>query len=267
MFGAIVGDIVGSVYEFSEIMTKNFPFFAKGCDYTDDSIMSIAVAQALLDFRREGTPFSEAVVLRMREFGRRYPHPMGAYGGGFARWLRYPNLGPYNSWGNGSAMRVSACAYAAHSLEEALELAKQSAEVTHNHPEGIKGAQAACACAYLARTGRSKEEIRAYVQENFYPLDKTMDQWREEGGFNDTCQGTVPPAIESFLSATDYEDAIRNSISTGGDADTIACITGGIAEAYFGVPEEMKQKAIALLPEDLLNVVLDFEAFVEAEKA
>lgn len=267
MFGAILGDIIGSVYEFSEIKTKKFRFFAPGSDYTDDSIMTIAVAQALLDYRREGTPFSEAVVKRMREFGRRYPHPMGAYGGGFSRWLRSPDPKPYNSIGNGSAMRVSACAWAAHSLEEALELAKQSAEVTHNHPEGIKGAQATCACAYLARTGKSKDEIRAYVRENFYPLEKTIDQWREEGGFNDTCQGTVPPAIEAFLAADSYEDAIRNCISTGGDADTIASITGGIAEAFFGVPEEMKQEAIRLLPEDLLSVVLDFEAYVQGENA
>ena len=239
MYGAIIGDIVGSKYEFHNIKTKDFPFVSPGCSYTDDSIMTVAVASALLKTREEMSKGKAVADIRrnligeMQALGRRFLHPQGGYGGRFSAWLRATDPQPYNSYGNGSAMRVSPCGLIAVTLEEALALAKASAEVTHNHPEGIKGAQAVAAAIFLARIRKSKEEIGAYLRKNFYPLDRTLDEIRLDYGFSESCQKTVPEAITAFLESTSYEDAIRNAISLGGDSDTLGAITGAIAWSYY----------------------------------
>ena len=269
MFGAIIGDIVGSKYEFGNFKSKEFPLFQEGCGYTDDTIMTIAVANALLRARNEDGGFKNILVEEMQRFGRAYPHPQGAYGGRFAAWLQSKDPQPYGSYGNGSAMRVSPCGLLAVTMEEALDLAKASAEVTHNHPEGIKGAQAAAAAVFMARTGAAKEEIREYIQEHFYPLDQTLDEIRPKYHFDESCQGTVPQAIQAFLESCSYEDAIRNAVSLGGDSDTIGAITGAIAWSFYWarcwddpIPEDMKRirdQTAAMLPDDLLAVVDEFE--------
>ncbi|MBO4407542.1 MAG: ADP-ribosylglycohydrolase family protein, partial [Clostridia bacterium] len=222
MFGAFIGDIVGSKYEFNNVKTKDFPLYSEDSDFTDDSIMTAAVAKAILQSRLchyhgEDRSFGEILVETMRDFGGRYPHPTGAYGSSFAAWLRMDDPKPYGSFGNGSAMRVSPCGLAAVDLEEATALARVSAGVTHNHPEGIKGAEAVAAAVFLAKTGRSKEEIRRHVEENYYPLDFTLDSIRDTYSFDVTCQGSVPQAIAAFLESESFEDAIRNAVSLGGD--------------------------------------------------
>ena len=268
MYGAIIGDIVGSKFEFNNIQHKDFPLFSPGCDYTDDSLMTIAVANALLKAGKENRNFQTAAVEEMQRIGRLYPHPQGAYGYRFSCWLRAKNPLPYNSFGNGSAMRVSPCAIFAVTLDEALALAEASAEVTHNHPEGIKGAKAVAAAIFLARTGKSKEEIRSHIEENYYPLTRTLDEIRKNYRFDESCQGTVPEAITAFLESTSFDDAIRNAVSIGGDSDTIGAITGSIAWAYYcsqnmGSPTEdmttIWQQAAAYLPEDLLDNVMTFQ--------
>ena len=265
MYGAIIGDTVGSVYEFDNVKTKDFPLFTPQSEYTDDSIMTIAVASALLRWKKDGADLHSAMVEEMQRFGRRYPHPKGAYGGRFSQWLRSDDPRPYNSLGNGSAMRVSPCGLMAESLEEALELARVSAEVTHNHPEGIKGAQATAAAVYLARTGSSIPEIRAYISGNFYPLDRTLDEIRPDYSFDETCQGTVPEAITAFLESDSFEDAIRNAISLGGDSDTIGVITGAVAWASYGSdgmqPDMRAMLDEISLPEDLQTVVDGFAEY------
>ena len=269
MFGAVIGDIIGSTIEFSHIKTKDFTLFPRGSEFTDDSILTVAVGDALMDWFADGGDLHRFFVDVMRAYGRAYPHPKGAYGNSFARWLRSKDPAPYNSCGNGSAMRVSPCALAAKSLDEALDLARQSAEVTHNHPEGIKGAQATAAAIYLAKTGAGKDEIAAYIRENFYPLDKTLDEIRPTYRFEGTCQKSVPESIQAFLESTDFEDAIRNTISLGGDADTMGAITGSIAWAYYGrdgiTPdmEALWTEASRFIPEELVERMLDFRAFCE----
>jgi len=267
MFGAVIGDIIGSTREFSHIKTKEFSLFPRGSEFTDDSIMTIAVGDALMDWMTDGGDLHQSFTDVMRAYYRVYPSPKGAYGSGFVHWLSSKNPMPYNSCGNGSAMRVSPCALVARSLDEALDLAKQSAEVTHNHPEGIKGAQATAAAVYLAKTGAGKEEIRDYIREHFYRLDQTLDEIRPTYRFNGTCQGSVPESIQAFLESTDYEDAIRNTISLGGDADTMGAITGSIAWAYYGrdgiTPKmaELWKEASKYIPEELIERVIDFQDF------
>ncbi len=231
MYGAIIGDIVGSVYEFNNIKTKDFPLFTAHSIFTDDSVMTFAVAKALVKARDEERSFKEVLIESMREYGKLYPH--AGYGGLFSQWLVGDIDKAYNSFGNGSAMRVSPCGLIAVELQEALDLAKASAEVTHNHPEGIKGAQATAAAIFMAKSGKSKEEIKGYIEENFYQLDFTLDEIRPSYYFNETCQMTVPQAIVAFLESTDFEDAIRNAVSLGGDSDTLAAITGAIAWTFY----------------------------------
>lgn len=233
MYGAIIGDIIGSTYEFRGIKTKRFLLFPWFSAFTDDSIMTIAVARALMEWQKQGGDLHDTMVSHMRELGRKYPEPAGSYGHHFKRWLTARNPRPYKSCGNGSAMRVSPCGLLANSLEEALTLAKISAEVTHNSYEGIKGAEAVAAAVYLAKTGHSKDSIRHYINKNFYRLDKTLAEIRPVYRFNSTCQGSVPQSIIAFLESESYEDAIRNAISLGGDADTMAAITGSIAWSYY----------------------------------
>ena len=262
MFGAVIGDIVGSIYEFDNIRTKDFPLFGKKCAFTDDSIMTLAVANALLETGdvRDETVLKDACIRNMKELGGKYPWPMGGYGGRFSRWLRSDDSEPYNSWGNGSAMRVSPCGFAAVSMEEALELARFSAEVTHNHPEAVAGAQVTAGCIFLARSGASKADIRDYVVKTYCEMNQSVAELRVTNRFTERCRDTVPPAIQAFLEAEDFEDAIRNVISIGGDSDTLAAITGGIAEAFFGVPEDISQKAREYLTPDLLSILDAFES-------
>ncbi len=225
MLGAIAGDIIGSVYEGRPIKYKDFPLFSEYSTFTDDSVLTIAVAEAIIS----QVSYRDAVL----EFGRRYPR--AGYGGSFLRWLFSSNPSPYNSWGNGSAMRVSPVGFAFDDEKTVLEEAKKSAEITHNHPEGIKGAQATALAVFLARHGASKSAIRDRVEAQFgYDLSRTTDEIRPHYFFDVSCQGTVPAALIAFLDSTSFEDAVRNAVSLGGDSDTLACITGGMAEAFYG---------------------------------
>lgn len=257
MLGAIIGDIVGSRFEWNNIKTKEFDFLTYKCFATDDSIMSLAVAQAILDCKGDYSKLGTAAVTRMQEIGRPYPHC--GFGGMFYQWIYSDNPQPYGSFGNGAAMRVSACGFAARSLEEAISLSRAVTEVTHNHPEGIKGAEATAVAIFMAREGKSILEIRDYIDKHYYPMDFTLDGIRDTYEFNETCQNTVPQAIMAFLESTDFEDAIRNAISIGGDSDTLAAITGGIAEAYYGIPTEIRKHALTFLDERLMKILVAFE--------
>jgi len=250
MIGAIAGDIIGSVYEHDPIKTKDFPLFDRRCRFTDDSVLTVAVADAIVS----GRPYLESV----REIGRR--HPGAGYGGSFIRWLLADDPRPYGSWGNGSAMRVSPVGFAFATEDEVLRQAAASAAITHDHPEGIKGAQATALAVFLARTGSGKEAIRAEIARRFgYDLDQSVDDIRPAYAFDVSCQGTVPQAIVAFLDSQSWEDAVRNAVSLGGDSDTLACITGGIAEAFYGgVPREIRAAARGYLTPDLWAVT---EAF------
>lgn len=247
MFGAIIGDIIGSRYEFANIKTKEFDLFHRRCEFTDDTIMTIAVAKALSQYDKITglEDFKKTLVATMHEVGLTYP--CAGYGMRFGEWLWRKQTEPYNSFGNGSAMRVSPVAWYANSLEETEALAKATAEVTHNHPEGIKGAQAIASAIYLARTGKTKEEIRQYITETYYTIDFILDEIRPTYRFDVTCQGSCPQALQAFFESIDFEDAIRNAISIGGDSDTIAAMTGAIAEAYYGIPEDINAKALSYL--------------------
>jgi len=250
MIGAIAGDIIGSVYEHRQIKTKDFPLFDARCTFTDDTVLTVAIADAILS----GKPYLDSV----RRIGRRYPDV--GYGGSFIGWLYSPDARPYNSWGNGSAMRVSPIGFALTTEDEVLDQARATAEITHNHPEGVKGAQATALAVFLARTGADKESIRSRIASQFeYDLDRTVDDIRPSYAFDISCQGTVPEAIIAFLDSDSYEDAVRNAVSLGGDSDTLACITGGIAEAlYGGVPDGIRTKVKELLTPDLWSVTQAF---------
>ncbi|HRS87632.1 MAG TPA: ADP-ribosylglycohydrolase family protein [Syntrophales bacterium] len=250
MIGAIAGDIIGSVYEGRGIKTKDFPLFHPRCRFTDDTVLTVAVADAILG----GTPYMESV----RRIARRYPR--AGYGGSFRQWLHAADPRPYNSWGNGSAMRVSPVGFAFATEDDVLAQAKATAEITHNHPEGIKGAQATALAVFLARTGTDKEGIRSRIAAMFgYDLDRTLAEIRPSYSFDVSCQGTVPEAIVAFLESQSYEDAVRNAISLGGDSDTLACITGAIAEAFYGgIPDWIRNKVKELLTPDLWSVTERF---------
>ena len=241
-YGAIIGDIVGSIYERQPIRTKDFPFLQKHCHFTDDTVMTVAVSRALgtFDVTGDTKAFQAALVREMRTLGRAYPR--AGYGKKFIWWLFADNPAPYGSLGNGSAMRVSPVGDYARSLEEALTLSKASASVTHDHEEGIKGAQAVAAAIYLAKSGADKDAIRQYVHENFYDMDFSLAEIWEDYQFDATCPGSVPQAIMCFLEGTDFEDMIRNCIWLGGDCDTTAAIAGGIAAAYYGVDDWMMEE-------------------------
>lgn len=252
MIGAIIGDIIGSVYEWNNIKTKDFPLFRPGCFFTDDTVMTLAIAQGLMN---GGS--AEDFITAMKKYGRMYSD--AGYGGRFGSWLFSEDTQPYNSWGNGSAMRVSPVAWEFDSLSVVEQYAKVSAAVTHNHPEGIKGAQATAAAIFLARKGKSKDDIKTYIENKYgYNLSRTLDEIRPSYRFNESCQETVPEAITSFLESTDFEDAIRNAISLGGDSDTLAAITGSIAEAAYGIPEEIKEIVLSILDEPLIKVYSQF---------
>lgn len=258
MLGAIIGDIVGSRFEWDNIKTKEFDFLTYKCSVTDDSIMSLAVAKAIVQCNGDYSALSKNAVKYMQEIGR--PYPFCGYGGMFRQWMYSDDPKPYGSYGNGAAMRVSACGFAATSMDEAIELSRKVTEVTHNHPEGIKGAEATAVAIYMARTGSSILEIRDYINNNYYPMNFTLDGIRDSYSFNETCQDTVPQAIMAFLESENFEDAIRNAISIGGDSDTLAAITGGIAEAYYGIPAEIRKHALTFLDELQLSVLNEFES-------
>ena len=254
MYGAILGDVVGSPYEFRNIKTKEFPLFSRSSRFTDDTAMTVAVAEALLDAQGKGREERrEAVTRSLQKWGRRYPD--AGYGGRFFGWLYADDPRPYNSWGNGSAMRVSSAGWLFDTLEETREAAADTACVTHNHPEGIKGAECTAAVIWLARHGSTKAEIREYVEKEFYPLDTTCDGIRPWYRFDVSCQGTLPPAVTAFLEGNDFEDVVRTAVSLGGDSDTLACIAGAMAEAFYGVPDRLITECRARLPEDMLQVV------------
>ena len=250
MLGAIAGDIIGSVYEARPIKTNRFPLFHPLCRFTDDTVLTVALADSLM----HGTSFVDL----LKKYYRAYPN--AGYGGSFHRWARSEDSGPYNSWGNGSAMRVSPVGFAGATLDDVLSGAQRSAEVTHDHPEGIKGAQAIAAAVFLARTGQSKEQIKNYVEKTFgYDLDKPLDEIRPKYEFQVSCQKSVPQAIRAFLESDDFEDSVRKAISLGGDSDTLACMAGGIAQAHFGgVPELITSRVYELLDNRLANLTREF---------
>ena len=270
MLGAIIGDIVGSIYEFDNIKTKNFNVFTNEMFFTDDTVMTIAIADAIINGGQH-----ENFIQSMKKWGGDYIDK--SYGHSFRRWLKSENSEPYNSWGNGSAMRVSPCGWVAklsEPFEEGLklteDLAKKSAEVTHNHPEGIKGAQATAAAIFFMRHGKSKNAIeeyknklKDYIQNKYkYDLNFTLNEIRPSYAFNESCQKTVPQAIVSFLESENFEDAIRNAISIGGDSDTLAAITGSIAEAAYGIPEDIKEKAINYLDKKIKELYNKWANFI-----
>lgn len=259
LIGAIAGDTIGSIYEFNNTKHTDFELLQPSMNYTDDSLMTLAVADWLLN-RNQADDDAHLLTNTMRYWAYKYPCPMGGYGSRFHRWLLSPSPKPYNSWGNGAAMRVSAVGYAADSIEQAMDLAKRSAEITHNHPEGIKGAQATAAAIFMARTGSSKEEIRDYVEQHFdYNLHRTCDEIRPIYHFEESCQGTVPEAMVAFFDSHDFESAMRLAVSLGGDSDTLACITGGIAAAYYNdIPQAIVDFVVNNLPTDLIEVANNF---------
>ena len=255
MLGAIVGDIIGSAYEFKNTKRKEFHLFTPKSKFTDDTVMTLAVARWMCDDKEHR---KETLVRYMQELGRRYP--TAGYAGSFMRWLYNPEPQPYNSYGNGSAMRVSPVAFYSHSLQEALGLAKISAEVTHNHSEGIKGAQAIASSIYLARHGATKREIKSYAEEQFhYDLSPQLDDIRPTYSYDMSCQNTVPQALLAFLEGANFEDVIRIAVSLGGDSDTIAAMAGSIAQAFYGIPQNLASYCYALLTPYLRTILNKFE--------
>ena len=261
MYGAILGDIIGSPYEFDQgSKAKDFPLFSGRSTFTDDSVMTIAVAEAFLDARGHGEDGIRTCLVRsMQRWGRRYP--CAGYGARFIRWLAAPDPRPYGSWGNGSAMRVSAAAWLFDDLDTVRAMARLSAAVTHDHPEGIKGAEATAAAILLARTGSTKAAIRTYIEAQFgYDLSRTCDEIRPGYRHVESCQETVPEAITAFLEGESFEDVIRTAVSLGGDCDTLTAIAGSMAEGFYGVPEELKDQCRRRIPADMARVLARFDA-------
>jgi ADP-ribosylglycohydrolase len=274
MLGAIIGDIVGSRFEFNNHRSKEFELFTDRCFVTDDSIMTIAVAKAIMVTEQKFKSLepvadasgvydqilSDHTVKCMRDIGQKYPNC--GYGGRFGQWMFSKDPKPYNSYGNGAAMRISPAGFVATSLDEAIQLSKVITAVTHNHPEGIKGAEATVVAIYMAKAGSAMNEIRDRISQNYYPLDFTIDEIRPSYRFNETCQETVPQALVCFFESNSFEDAIRTAISLGGDSDTIAAITGAVAEAYYGVPEDLRRKALTYMDSDLHTIFEAWEVFM-----
>ena len=265
MYGAILGDMIGSPYEFKwkKMKTKDFPLFIRTSKFTDDTVMTVAVTEALLD-TMEGTveEIRSALVNSMQKWGRKYPG--AGYGGMFRKWIYKEDPQPYESFGNGSAMRVSSVGWLYENIDVTRKIARITAEVTHNHPEGIKGAEAVASAIFLARTGSSKEDIKGYIIKEFgYDLSRTCDEIRPDYLFDVSCQGTVPEAVTAFLEGTDFEDVIRTAVSLGGDCDTLTCIAGSIAEAFYGVPEELKKECRGRILYDLAEVLERFNNITE----
>ena len=259
MYGAILGDIIGSPYEFDQgNKSKTFPLFSQQSSYTDDTVMTIAVAEAFMDAPDDDVIIRQRLIETMHRYGRMYPD--AGYGGRFAMWLFLDGTEPYNSFGNGSAMRVSCVAWLYNDLDTVRRMARLSAEVTHNHPEGIKGAEATASAIFLARTGSSKAEINAYIEDQFgYDFSRSCDEIRPGYYHVESCQETVPEAIAAFLEGDSFEDVIRTAVSLGGDCDTLTCIAGAIAEGYYGITEDLKRECRKRLPEDMRDVLTKFD--------
>ncbi len=262
MYGAVLGDMIGAPYEFDRgNKTKDFPLFCRYSQFTDDSVMTLAVAEALLEsMGKTDDEVKEALVSSMQKWGHRYPN--AGYGGMFYHWLRKKNPKPYGSYGNGSAMRVSSAGWLYDTIEETRKYARLSAEVTHNHPEGVKGAEATASAIFFARNGFAKNEIKDYIIKEFgYDLSRSCDEIRPGYHHVESCQETVPEAITAFLEGEDFEDVIRTAVSLGGDCDTLTCIGGGIAEAYYGVPEELREECRKRLPDDMIEQLDRFDGY------
>ena len=257
LWGAIIGDIVGSIYEFSNIKTKKFPFFPMNGYITDDSCMTIAVADALMKWKHDDGDLQQLTIQSMREIG--FKHPNMGYGFGFAKWLFNKEAEPYNSWGNGAAMRISAVGWIGNSITEVKRLSYMVTAVSHDHIEGIKGAEATAVAIFMARTGKTKEEIAKYITDNYYDWCSSVAELQANYSWDGSCQGTVPPALQCFFESESFEDAIRNAISIGGDSDTIGAITGAVAGTYYGIPKEMIETARKYVPDDLLTIIDKFE--------
>ena len=262
MIGAIIGDVVGSRFEFHNYLDKDFELFHHRCEFTDDTVMTCAVAQALMDSREDFSDLSEKAVTALQRIGRKYPNC--GYGARFINWMFAEDPQPYNSYGNGSAMRISPVGFAARDVEEAKRLSAAVTRISHNHPEGMKGAEATAVAIVMARQGKSKEEIRK-AMEGYYDLRLTVDEHRRKwhGHGSEICQVSLPQALECFLEGTSFEDVIRNCMSIGGDSDTIAAIAGGIAEAYYGIPEEIGREVRNILSPTLLGICDDFRLWLE----
>lgn len=256
MKGAIIGDIVGSIYEFDNLKSKNFELFKPECEFTDDSVLTVAVAEALLNFNPDDEEnFKENLIDIFHKYGELYPDV--GYGGHYLSWVEHKHREPYNSCGNGSAMRTSAVGWYAKSIEECERIAKLCAEITHNHPDGIAGAQATAGVIFLARNGASKDELKAYM-EKYYPVDFTIDEIRPTYEYEIINKTTVPQAFRCFYEATDFEDTIRNAISIGGDSDTVAAIAGSMAEAFFSIPEDMAETGMSYLDNYMSEIIEEF---------
>ena len=254
MLGAIIGDIAGSVYEFNNIKSEDFPLLEDRCFFTDDSVMTVAVAEALLNGKRDEKKTEACMVKAMKKYGKAFPN--AGYGGRFSGWLESKEPKPYGSYGNGSAMRVSPVAWYFHSLEKVEKFAEISARVTHDHPEGIKGVKAVAVAIFMARNGRDKDYIKRYLELKYrYDFSRTLDEIRPTYQFDETCQGTVPVALEAFFEAESFEDTIRKAISVGGDSDTVAAIAGSVAEAVYPIPKEMPERPKSFLGKKLLALL------------
>ena len=261
MYGAILGDIIGSPYEFDRgDKTKEFPLFSKRSVFTDDSVMTVAVAEALLDSAgKSDEEIKNAIAASMRSWGKRYPN--AGYGARFIRWLFNEQMGPYNSYGNGSAMRVSSAGWLYDTIEETRRTARLTAEVTHGHPEGIIGAEATASAIFMSRNGASKEEIKDYIVRDFgYDLSRSCDEIRPGYHHVESCQESVPEAVTAFLEGESFEDAVRNAVSLGGDTDTLACIAGSIAEAFYGIPAALKTECLSRITDEMRDLLLRFDA-------
>ena len=266
MIGAILGDMIGAPYEFDRgNKTKDFPLFSRGSQFTDDSVMTVAVAEALISsYGKSDDEIRTALVDSMQKWGKRYPN--AGYGGMFRRWLIKKDPKPYGSFGNGSAMRVSSAGWLYDDIDTTRKIAAITADVTHNHPEGIKGAEATASAIFLARNGRSKDEIKAYIIREFgYDLSRTCDEIRPTYYHVESCQETVPEAITAFLEGDDFEDVIRTAVSLGGDCDTLTCIAGGIAEAFYGVPEKISAEGYNRMNADMHEVLCRFYAQIASK--
>lgn len=268
MYGAIIGDIIGSMYEFDvPCWSKNFPlfvdgFYTRGSHFTDDTVMTVAVMEALMEAGRDADAetIRRECIRSMQKWGRKYPH--AGYGSRFIHWLDEKNPKPYGSWGNGSAMRVSAAGWLYDTIERTREVARATAEVSHNHPEGIKGAECTAAVMFLARTGASKDEIKEYIVKEFgYDISRTVDELRPLHDHVESCMDSLPKALVSFFEGVSYEDTVRNAVSLGGDTDTLAAIAGAMADAMYGVPDDIVAEGRERLPEDLCEVVEKFARF------
>ena len=261
MLGAILGDMIGAPYEFDRSpKVKELPLFSRGTQFTDDSVMTTAVTDALININdgADDKEIKRALVDSMQKWGHRYPN--AGYGCMFYEWLRTRNPKPYGSFGNGSAMRVSAAGWLYDTLEETRRIARLTAEVTHNHPEGVKGAEAIASAIFMARMGRSKDEIKAFIVREFgYDLTRTCDEIRPGYHHIETCQQTVPEALTAFFEGEDFEDVVRTAVSLGGDCDTLTCIACSVAEAFYGIPEFMKEECLKRLPEDMIGVIESFD--------